>query len=127
MDSIVFQKAIEKINQDQKNIKAVFVYGSLRPDDDSGMPWTKEACRGMAYQKAIVKDAQMFEVTYASVVINRPGHTVTGCVLVAEDESKFEAKLDHYDQIEGYNASDPASGLYERAVMTAHLQNGETL
>ena len=69
----------------------------------------------------------MFEVTYASVVINRPGHTVTGCVLVAEDESQFEAKLAHYDQIEGYNAIDPPSGLYERTVQTAHLQDGKTI
>ena len=84
---VVFQKALEQNNQKLKDIKAVFVYGSLRPDDDSGMPWTKSACQGMAYQKATIKDAQMFEVTYASVVINRPGHTVTGCVLVAEDES----------------------------------------
>ena len=40
-----------------KDIKSVFVYGSLRPDDDSGMPWTKSALVGMEYQKAKVMDA----------------------------------------------------------------------
>ena len=37
--------------------KAFFVYGSLRPDDDSGKAWTKEAVDGMTARKAIVKDA----------------------------------------------------------------------
>ena len=36
---------------------ACFVYGSLRPDDDSGMPWTKASCAFMSWRRAIVKDA----------------------------------------------------------------------
>ena len=42
---------------DSQKINSVFVYGSLRPDDDSGMPWTKSALVGMNYKKATVKDA----------------------------------------------------------------------
>ena len=30
-------------NMEQIPIRYFFVYGSLRPDDDSGMPWTKQA------------------------------------------------------------------------------------
>ena len=54
-------------------IRSIFVYGSLRPDDDSGMPWTKEACDGMNYCKAIVKDHCMYIDTYASVKSNKNG------------------------------------------------------
>merc|ERR1739845_283250 len=41
------------------------VYGSLRPDDDSGMPWTKKACETMHGQKAIVKTAKLYHDSYA--------------------------------------------------------------
>ena len=54
-------------------LRSIFVYGSLRPDDDSGMPWTKEACDGMNYCKAIVKDHCMYIDTYASVKSNKIG------------------------------------------------------
>ena len=42
--------------QNPNNIQSIFVYGSLRPDDDSGMPWTTQAVFGLEYAKAIVKD-----------------------------------------------------------------------
>ena len=69
----------------------------------------------------------MFDVVYASVVINRPGYTVTGCVLTCQDQTDFESKLRLYDKIEGYCAENPSDGLYERAVTTAYLENGQTI
>ena len=63
---------------------ACFVYGSLRPDDDSGMLWTTRACSFMYPRRAIVKDVQLFRATYASAILGRPGHQVVGCVLTAE-------------------------------------------
>ena len=63
---------------------ACFVYGSLRPDDDSGMPWTKAACAFMSWRRAIVKDAQLFNYHYASAILERPGHHVVGCILTCE-------------------------------------------
>ena len=39
---------------------AVFVYGSLRPDDDSGETWTKDAVKGMSCRKAGVAGVKLF-------------------------------------------------------------------
>ena len=38
-------------------VQSVFAYASLRPDDDSKMPWTKQAVEGMKVVKAVVKGA----------------------------------------------------------------------
>merc|ERR1712070_903360 len=48
----------------------IFVYGSLRPDDDSGMPWTEQACQGMLGQKAVVKAAKLYHDQYAVAVLH---------------------------------------------------------
>eukprot|EP00957_Ditylum_brightwellii_P055368 4196053-Ditylum_brightwellii.AAC.1 len=68
----------------------VFCYGSLRPDDDSGMPWTKEAVAGMRGQPASVSGAKLFMDTYASLVFNENDEsansedTVVGWMLTAD-------------------------------------------
>ena len=67
---------------------ACFVYGSLRPDDNSGMTWTKKACSFMSSNRAIVKDAQLFKDYYASAILERPGHQIVGCVLTCEMSDK---------------------------------------
>ena len=53
-----------------EGIQYVFVYGSLRPDDDSGEEWTQEACDGMRGQTACVRGARMFKDTYAAVKLS---------------------------------------------------------
>ena len=106
---------------DKQQTQAVFVYGSLRPDDDSGQDWTKDAVKGMNYQKATVKNAQMFQCEYATVVINRPGHEVKGYILTPKPWTNFSKKLKGYDYIEGYCVEDPDSSLYQRTITTAYL------
>ena len=112
--------------------KACFVYGSLRPDDDSGQMWTKQACEGMTARKAIVKGAQLFKDSYAVAILERPGHHVVGWVLTHDDDAVFKEKLEGYDRIEGYNADNPEQGLYMRDVTEATLvdedgnETGET-
>ena len=59
--------------QSEEKPTACFCYGSLRPDDDSGMPWTKKAAAFMCSRKAIVKDVELFRATYATAILNRPG------------------------------------------------------
>ena len=68
----------------QEKPSACFVYGSLRPDDDSGMLWTRQACAFMCSRRAIVRDVQLFKDMYASAVLGRAGHQVVGCVLSAD-------------------------------------------
>lgn len=45
----------------------IFVYGTLRPDDDSGAPWKTGFLNGTVQQKAILPDAGLFFYTYPSV------------------------------------------------------------
>ena len=69
-----YNKNLNKMQrQSEEKPTACFVYGSLRPDDDSGMPWTKKACAFMSYRRAIVKDVELFRATYATAILNRPG------------------------------------------------------
>ena len=59
--------------QSEAKPTACFCYGSLRPDDDSGQPWTKAAAAFMCSRKAIIKDVELFRITYATAIMNRPG------------------------------------------------------
>ena len=106
---------------DQSDVKAFFVYGSLRPDDDSGQQWTKEACAGMTSRKAVVKNAQLFKDSFAVAVMDRPGHQIVGYVLTCQSDFIFDAKLTFYDTIEGYNTINARLGTNKRSVVTAHL------
>lgn len=106
----------------------VFCYGSLRPDDDSGMPWTEDAVQGMRAQPATVFGAKLYYDRYAALVFgddkDRPNdeNKVVGWVLTA-DHDLFQEKLRHFDQIEGYDPKDEAGSFYQRAV--APVQLGE--
>merc|ERR1711991_441527 len=111
-----------------------FVYGSLRPDDDSGMPWTKRAVRGFKFAKAHIYGYTMFDYQYASVRRNtakdEEGSSVLGYVLTVDSsvlaeenisEAEFlEAKLNEFDSIEGYVPGCKDS-LYERCVCNAFI------
>lgn len=60
----------ELVHTPDEGIRHIFVYGSLRPDDDSGMPWTHDARADMRGQKALVRGARMYKHDYASVKVN---------------------------------------------------------
>ena len=82
------------VDQNELSPKACFVYGSLRPDDDSGQLWTQKACLGMCARKAKVKGAQLFKDSYAVAVLEKEGHHVIGNVLTCElsDTTKIGSK-----------------------------------
>lgn len=99
----------------------VFVYGSLRPDDDSGMPWTQTALKGMQCQKAYLQGAKLYKDTYASVVLGfSEEFRVIGWVVTTPDSARFSEKLCLFDQIEGCNP-ESGGGLYQRAVVDVRL------
>jgi gamma-glutamylcyclotransferase (GGCT)/AIG2-like uncharacterized protein YtfP len=109
--------------QGEESCNFVFCYGSLRPDDDSGMPWTEEAVRGMRGQPATIQGAKLFVDTYASLVLDDDktdgtNNLVVGWVLTANNDL-FQEKMKYFDRIEGYDPD--GSGLYERAVARVRL------
>jgi len=117
----------------------VFCYGSLRPDDDSGMPWTVEAIKGMTAQPATLLGAKLYRDEYASVVLNeRPGDAkashlkpdtkdkVKGWVLTTADPALWQEKMELYDEIEEYK--EDGTGQYQRDIVDVYLGNpGSTI
>mmetsp|Transcript_11919 Transcript_11919/g.21219 ORF Transcript_11919/g.21219 Transcript_11919/m.21219 type:complete len:124 (-) Transcript_11919:85-456(-) len=81
-------------------IRHVFVYGSLRPEDDSDQAWTKEAVRGLRSQKATLSKARLFHDQYACAVLDSSydkNHSILGYVLSTNDEQLFKEKLALFD------------------------------
>lgn len=103
----------------------IFVYGSLRPDDDSGMPWTEPACQGMLGQKAVVRNAKLYHDKYAVAVMNtdetQHDGQVIGWVLSHRSPEVFAEKLALYDHIEQFNPQNPSESYYKRTTTTACL------
>ena len=128
-------------------VRALFVYGSLRPDDDSGMPWTTAFTAGMVCARATLRGAAMYEDSYACVVLGKgtavagkdgdddddactgnpaagADGVVVGCVLTLPPPAgaaAFARKLAEADQIEGY------PDLYRRATVCVRLETGGTM
>ena len=61
----------DKPPQDAFNCRSFFVYGSLRPDDTTGMPWRDRWLRGCLPPVRATLEGRMYEDTYASVVLPR--------------------------------------------------------
>ena len=102
----------------------VFVYGSLRPDDDSGMPWTREAVKDMQGQRAVLLNAKLYWDEYAAVVLqdSSPDEAlVHGWVLSSNNDTLFAKKMAHFDAIEGVDA-----GLYQKSKAVARLLEPST-
>mmetsp|Transcript_2406 Transcript_2406/g.3689 ORF Transcript_2406/g.3689 Transcript_2406/m.3689 type:complete len:184 (+) Transcript_2406:167-718(+) len=106
----------------------IFCYGSLRPDDDSGTPWTKEAISGMTAQPARVWGAKLYEDQYAALVLDdddnddetKKKNGVIGWVLTTDDPTFFREKLELFDYIERYK--EDGTGFYQRAIVDACLE-----
>ena len=102
----------------------LIVYGSLRPDDDSGMPWTKQFLQGMTHRKIHVLGSRLFVYqTYACVALEgaSDGDFVVGYALSAAPgapEGFFQQKRKVADQIEGYPQ------MYDRTAVTAVVADG---
>jgi gamma-glutamylcyclotransferase (GGCT)/AIG2-like uncharacterized protein YtfP len=94
----------------------IFVYGSLRPDDDSGMQWTKEFQKGFTtVLPATLSGARMYKDEYACVVLGgAQTDRVHGWLLGAMPGKVFHEKLAAADAIEGYDPKDKKGSLYLR-------------
>lgn len=103
----------------KEECSAMFVYGSLRPDDTSGMPWTKAFTDGMKSEAATVAGYRLTVVDgYACAVPDEGAGSaeVVGCMLTCPGDGKmFVAKRKRGDEIEGY------PDYYQRTVTQARL------
>ena len=98
----------------------IFVYGSLRPDDKSRMPWTKEFVEGTNHARASMPGGRLCCVEgYACMLRgdNDAESIVQGYLISCDTEAQFCAKLLSADEIEGYEPEGPC--LYYRSVVNA--------
>merc|ERR1719473_310097 len=111
------QEKEEKSNNENLESIPFFVYGSLRPDDVTNMPWRDEWLQGAQQTTRGEICGKMYDDTYASVVLCPGGDTVNG-FLVEFPAATYLQKLQSADDIEGY------PDLYNREKTTVTLKNG---
>jgi gamma-glutamylcyclotransferase (GGCT)/AIG2-like uncharacterized protein YtfP len=96
-----------------------FVYGTLRPDDDSGAAWTKPFIEGMQAQAAFLSGASLYiDGCYPAVCLEETVCSVRGVFLSPSSTADFQSKLAEADRIEGY------PDLYDRIVVRVHTTEG---
>ena len=87
----------------QEQIKYIFVYGSLKPNGDSSMPWTKTGNEGKINFKAIVYDHSMYFNRFPAVKTNRSGKQVVRYIMAIDPfrNASWNNKPQHFDDIKG--------------------------
>jgi len=99
-----------------------FVYGTLRPDDDSGASWTKAFCEGMHGEVAFLGGASLYvDGRFPAVSFEQTQFSVRGALLTPNSKDAaavMAAKLEEADRIENYPE------LYDRAVATVWTASG---
>ncbi|CAK0843018.1 unnamed protein product [Prorocentrum cordatum] len=100
-----------------------FVYGTLRPDDDSGAGWAAAFRAGMEAEAAVLAGASLYlDGGYPSVCLEHTRCEVRGVLLRplggCDVQAAMSEKLAEADRIEGY------PGLYHRDVVLVSVAEG---
>jgi gamma-glutamylcyclotransferase (GGCT)/AIG2-like uncharacterized protein YtfP len=95
--------------------RCFFVYGTLRPDDDSGAAWTQDFAKGVvSAQSAQLPGASLYHERFPAVVLENTQMSVRGMLLRVQP-AKWTEKLAEADEIENYPS------LYDRSIETVQL------
>lgn len=102
-----------------------FVYGTLRPDDDSKASWTKSFNEGLEAEVAYLPGASLYiDGRYPAVCFEQTSCSVRGMLLKpaagGSGAGLLASKLTEADQIEGH------PDLYSRTVATVLTDRGVT-
>jgi NAD-dependent deacetylase len=107
----------------KEQVTGIFVYGTLRPDDDSGASWTKGFCDGFRAEPASLEGASLYVVEkFPALCFEQTRCSVRGVLLTpagGDEASLMASKLREADRIEGYPE------FYKRAVARVQLANGK--
>lgn len=102
-----------------------FVYGTLRPDDNSGASWTESFNEGMDAEVAFLHGASLYvDGRYPAVNLEQTSCCVRGAFLKPKRSIDFSAKLKEADRIEGYTNS--PDDLYDRVVLHVQTASGSS-
>jgi len=108
-------------------ITSIFVYGTLRDDDDSGAPWTRNFVADVdKAQPATMACVQLYRnprLPYPFALLTGvQEHITVGRLLTWHDAALFVSKLQQADTIEGYRPD--GTGEYARTILPARLGCG---
>lgn len=100
-----------------------FVYGTLRPDDDSGAAWTKDFQEGMEAEVATLEGASLYvDGNFPALCLERTACAVRGMLLTPKNQdTSLTAKLEEADRIEGYPEN------YDRSIRLITTGSGKTV
>jgi NAD-dependent deacetylase len=105
-----------------KSCHGIFVYGTLRPDDDSGASWTKSFCEGMDSEAAFLPGASLYiDGSYPAVCLEKTRCSVRGVLLTPAIGTDMNEKMTEGDRIEGF------PDLYDRTLATVHTARGHAV
>jgi NAD-dependent deacetylase len=99
-----------------------FVYGTLRPDDDTGASWTKGFNEGMNAEVAFLDGASLYvDGSYPALCLEQTRCCVRGVLLTPPlgKSSALVSKLKEADTIEGY------PDLYDRKIVHCRTATGD--
>eukprot|EP01062_Namystynia_karyoxenos_P078836 TRINITY_DN8183_c0_g1_i1.p1 TRINITY_DN8183_c0_g1~~TRINITY_DN8183_c0_g1_i1.p1 ORF type:complete len:149 (+),score=32.39 TRINITY_DN8183_c0_g1_i1:164-610(+) len=89
-----------------EEIRHIFVYGTLRPDDDTGRPWTAQFADGMTATPAYVPGIRLYIDNYPCVSVPdddaAPGDTVKGYLMSCDSHDLWLEKWKFADRVEGF-------------------------
>eukprot|EP00756_Hemistasia_phaeocysticola_P065475 Hpha_TRINITY_DN8580_c0_g1::TRINITY_DN8580_c0_g1_i1::g.146312::m.146312 len=117
---------VKVLDTPEGSVRHIFVYGTLRPDDHSGAPWTQNFCAGMTSTKARIEGLRLYFDSYPCVSVPDPEATaedkVVGYLMsVEEGGASWDQKMKDADRIEGYPS------YYSRSVVEALTAEGVRL
>jgi NAD-dependent deacetylase len=105
-------------NAPDSAVDGFFVYGTLRPDDDSGASWTQDFQEGLVAEPAWLTGASLYVEQYPALCLEKTACKVRGVLLSASTPALFAKKLSEADKIECY------PDLYDRTVVTVKTHSG---
>lgn len=101
------------------------MYGTLRPDDNSGAAWTKDFNEDMLAERAELPGASLYIESYPAVCLEQTRCAVRGVLLTPvaggalSADARFQEKLDEADRIEGHPS------FYDRSVRLVRTASGD--
>ena len=112
---------------------SIFTYGTLQPGDTTGMPWAREAIKGMKAQPAHVPRARLYFDGWPCLVFDNASTTaVQGWVLSASSVSTFQEKLKIFDNVCQYrpnnnnnDGGEQQQSLYKRKIADIFLDDAD--
>ena len=124
VEQIAEEQIIDNNEKKSSNTTSFFVYGSLRPDDITNMPYRDNWLKGAISMKKGTVKGKMYDDGFACVVLKKKKKfdgIIQGFLIHFPDEM-YDTKLDEADEIEGYPE------FYDRELTTVveQLADGKT-